>query len=238
MTAGPLELVWAIDESPAGPLLHAELAVEARCLSSSVLGGGYGAVRTWVNLQVAPGYDRTDPAAHLAGVTAGYAAPVVGMLTAAHVDRVQDVVWGTARVLATVGLGLPIAAAGLGEEPLPAEHTAGTINIFAAVGTPLAQAGLAGAFITAVEAKAQALAAAGVPATNVPKERRGPATGTASDALAVACPSSPAGGSPFCGPATPHGADLARAVFEAVLRGCAGWGPWERDGSGQRQGVQ
>ncbi|MGH2719844.1 MAG: adenosylcobinamide amidohydrolase [Actinomycetota bacterium] len=269
MTEGePLPLTWAIEASQSGPLLRAELAVEARCLSSSVLGGGLGTVRTWVNLQVPSGYRRTDPDVHLTEVSAGCAPPVVGMMTAAFVDRVQDVTWGSVRVLATVGLGHPIAAASLpGHEaaaagPLPNQETAagpranreagvvqlpgpaavaapladqqaaaatqagtvsaGTINIFATVAIPLSGAGLAGAFITATEAKAQALAAAGLPAANAP----GPATGTVSDALAVACPMVVAAGSAFCGPATPHGADLARAVFEAVLRGCAaaGWG--------------
>jgi adenosylcobinamide amidohydrolase len=66
---------------------------------------------------------------------------------------------------------------------------------------------------TAVEAKAQALATARVPAANA----AGFATGTATDALCVACP--PGATVPFAGPATRVGGDLARAVFEAVLAG-------------------
>lgn len=233
MPGEPPAFRWDIERSPAGRLLRAELVDEARCLSSAVYGGGLGRVRTWVNLQVAPDYGRTDPEAHLAEATSGFAGPVVGMLTAAKVDAVQDITNGAARVLATVGLGHPTAAAVLaatGHQPPPAPAGAparvGTINVFAVVAVPLTEAGLAGAFITAVEAKAQALAAAGVQAANAP----GWATGTASDALVIACPppaepakpfAEPA--EPFAGPATPHGADLARAVFEAVLRGCRAW---------------
>jgi adenosylcobinamide amidohydrolase len=68
---------------------------------------------------------------------------------------------------------------------------------------------------TAVEAKAQALAAAGVPAVNAD----GYATGTATDSVCVACP--PGGQVPFAGPVTRVGADLALAVLEAVRSGAA-----------------
>jgi adenosylcobinamide amidohydrolase len=136
------------------------------------------------------------------------------MLTAASVDRFQDVVCGSARAFATVGLGAPIAATGVGSGSGP-EGVApvGTINILAVVAASLTDAGLVGALQTAVEAKAQALAAAGVLAGNAP----GFATGTASDAIAVACP--PGSSVAFAGPATPTGSDLARAVYEAVRLG-------------------
>ncbi|HTC80999.1 MAG TPA: adenosylcobinamide amidohydrolase [Acidimicrobiia bacterium] len=196
-------------------VLRVDLGRELRCLSSAVLGGGLGRVRTWVNLQVPSGYARTDPGAHLAEETAGLAGPVLGMLTAAPVDRFQDVVCGTARAFATVGLGYPVAAAA-GEPGPPGAAgapPAGTINILAVVPAPLTDAGLVGAVQTAVEAKVQALAAAGVLAGNAP----GFATGTASDVIAVACP--PGSSVAFAGPATPTGSDLARAVFEAVRLG-------------------
>ena len=94
----------------AGDVLWVDLGSEHRCLASTVLGGGLGAVRTWVDLQVPSDYARTDPGAHLAELTAGLAGPVVGMLTAAPVDRFQDVTVGTARAFATVGLGLACQA--------------------------------------------------------------------------------------------------------------------------------
>ena len=197
----------------AAGVLRVDLGRELRCLSSAVFGGGLGRVRTWVNLQVPSGYARTDPDAHLAEETAGLPGPVLGMLTAAPVDRFQDVVCRTARAFATVGLGYPVAAAGERGPPGAAGAPAGTINILAVVAAPLTDAGLVGAVQTAVEAKVQALAATGVLAGNAP----GFATGTASDVIAVACP--PGSSVAFAGPATPTGSDQARAVFEAVRLG-------------------
>jgi len=205
----------------AGDVLWVDLGSEHRCLASTVLGGGLGAVRTWVNLQVPSDYARTDPGAHLEELTAGLEGPVVGMLTAALVERFEDVTAGTARAFATVGLGYPVAAAGSSlPQGDPGLRTAvqaprqGTINIFAVTQAPLTDAGLVGAVQTAVEAKVQALAEAGVVARN----GRGRATGTASDAIAIAC--LPGASVAFAGTATEVGHDLARAVWEAVARGC------------------
>ena len=200
----------------AGDLLWVDLGSEHRCLASTVLGGGLGAVRTWVNLQIPPDYARTDPGAHLEELTAGFPGPVVGMLTAAPVDRFQDVTVGTARAFATVGLGHPIAAAGRRVVAGPRE---GTINLLVVIDAALTDAGLVGALQTAVEAKVQALADAGIEATN----HAGLATGTASDAVAVACV--PGAFVDFAGPATRAGSELARAVHRAVHAGCKAWDP-------------
>ena len=200
----------------AGDVLWVDLGSEHRCLASTVLGGGLGAVRTWVNLRVPSDYARTDPGAHLAEVSAGLPGPVVGMLTAAPVDRFQDVTVGTARTLATVGLGHPIAAAGRRVVAGPRE---GTINLLVVIDAALTDAGLVGALQTAVEAKVQALADAGIEATN----HAGLATGTASDAVAVACV--PGAFVDFAGPATRAGSELARAVHRAVHAGCKAWDP-------------
>jgi len=185
------------------PALH-------RSLSSAVLGGGLGWIRTWLNLQVERNYDCRDPETDLRAAAAGLAPPVVGMLTAAPVARFTIGARGSARVVATVGLRHPIAAAG---PVLHAEPPAGTINLLAVVDVPLSDAGLANALQTAVEAKAQALAAGQVRALNT----EGFATGTATDAICVACP--PGGSLPYAGAVTRHGGDLAEAVYEAVLHG-------------------
>ena len=200
----------------AGDLLRVDLGSTHRCLASAVLGGGLGAVRTWVNLQVPSDYARTDPGAHLAEASAGLPGPVVGMLTAAALERFQDVTWGSARAFATVGLGHPIAAAGRQPGAGPRQHT---INLLVVTGAALTDAGLVGALQTAVEAKVQALADAGIEASN----HAGLATGTASDAVAVACV--PGSFVDFAGPATPAGSELARAVHRAVYAGCKTWDP-------------
>jgi adenosylcobinamide amidohydrolase len=191
-------------------MLVAQLPAPHRCLSSAVLGGGLGWLRTWVNLGVPAGYGRTDPADHLAAEAAGLADPVVGMLTAVDVSTYTRGDHGVASALATVGVRHALAPAGTRPRTVP---PAGTINLLVVVGEPLTDAGLAGALQTAVEAKAQALADAGVAAANA----AGWATGTATDSLCVACP--PGGRAEFAGPATAAGSSLARAVHAAVLAG-------------------
>lgn len=192
--------------------LVADLGDIHRSISSAVLGGGIGRIRSWINLGVGADYARTDPAVHVAGEAAGLAPPVVGMLTAADITRYTDASAPLARAVATVGISHPLAAAGTRPRVVP---RAGTINILVVADAPLDDAGLVGALQTAVEAKAQALADAGVSALN----GDGFATGTATDAICVACP--PGSTRAFAGPATATGADIARAVHAAVLEGAA-----------------
>jgi adenosylcobinamide hydrolase len=220
----------------AGGRLVVDLGSPYRCVSSAVLGGGLGWVRTWLDLEVERPYTRTDPDAHLLEESADLPSPVVGMLTAARVAGFRRAAVGGAWSLATVGVGHALAAAGnrpravpaasltgdrppvvpgpaLSNGPPGAVPRAGTINLLVVVNEPLTDAGLVNALQTAVEAKAQALAAARVPAANA----EGYATGTATDSVCVACP--PGGRVPFAGPVTRVGAELALAVLEAVRSG-------------------
>lgn len=152
----------------------------------------------------------TIPEGDLRKATTGLKAPVVGMLTAAPVARFTTRAHGCAKAVATVGLSHPLAAAGTVPGPVP---LVGTINLLVILAEPLTDAGLVNALQTAVEAKVQALAAAQVPAVNTD----GFATGTATDSICIACP--PGGRETFAGPATPHGGDVARAVYQAVMAG-------------------
>jgi adenosylcobinamide amidohydrolase len=133
------------------------------------------------------------------------------MLTAADVTRHARRRRPLAEAVATVGIGQPLAAAGRRPRTVPA---AGTINVLVVSAVALTDAALAGALLTATEAKAQALADAGVRALN----HDGAATGTATDSVLVACPVA-ACTEPFAGPATRVGADIAAAVHAAVLAG-------------------
>jgi adenosylcobinamide amidohydrolase len=194
-------------------VLHVDFGAPRRCLSSAVLNGGLTSARHWLNLQVDHDYARTDPAAHLAEAAAaqGLAAPeVIGMLTAADVRSGVRRRRGPARVVATVGIGQPLAAAG--RRPRPVARV-GTINLLVLVDAPLDDAALVGAVQTATEAKAQALADAGVEAIN----HDGPATGTATDSVCVAAV--PGASVPFAGPATEIGSAIALAVHDAVHAG-------------------
>jgi adenosylcobinamide hydrolase len=199
-------------EWPAHALL-ATLPAAHRCLSSAVLGGGLTSARHWLNLQVPHDYARTDPEAHLTEVARGNGldpGEVIGMLTAADVRAGVRRDRGPASAVATVGIGQPLAAAGRRPRPLP---RIGTINVFVVVRQPLSDAALVAAVQTATEAKAQALADAGVRALN----HHGPATGTATDAICVAKP--PGAEIAFAGPATAIGGAIAHAVHGAVLSG-------------------
>lgn len=192
--------------------LIVDLEREHRCLSSAVMGGGMGTVRTWVNLQVPPDYERTDPDSHVREHSLSMPGPVVGMLTAADVNGRIVRVSGDAVVVATVGLGHPLAA--VGSRPVAVPRF-GTINMLVVSRIPLTAEALVGAIQTAVEAKAQALADAGVPALN----SGGTATGTATDSICAACPFGD--GLPFAGTATSIGADIARAVYGCVSAGAS-----------------
>ncbi|HUI02944.1 MAG TPA: adenosylcobinamide amidohydrolase, partial [Acidimicrobiales bacterium] len=187
------------------------LAPGTLAVSSAPLGGGIGPCGWVVNAQVPHSYDRRDPAEHLRRLAAGYGlrGPGVGMLTAVdvrHIWSAEDdgvvadvsvgITWPTWAAapdeLATAPLGAagPAVAGATGRAPSPP----GTINVVALVPARLSPAALVNAAMTVTEAKAQALWEAGVAAT-----------GTASDAVCVACP---AGGEeePFGGPRSHWGA--------------------------------
>ena len=195
------------------PVLVWRSATALRVIASSPHGGGLGARRWVVNAQVPASYGRRDPDHHLArlGVSLGLPGRGVGMLTAADVRGVCQVTDGGVEASATVGLGHPTWAAAPDDG-----HTAslvGTINLVILVPERLSDAALVNAVATATEAKAQALHDLGVPGT-----------GTATDAVCVACPD---GGRTFAfgGPRSQWGARLARAVHAAVTAGARTPGP-------------
>ncbi|HKS99321.1 MAG TPA: adenosylcobinamide amidohydrolase [Rugosimonospora sp.] len=192
------------------PVLVWRFAEPVRAISSGPLGGGIG-TRHWVlNASVPMDYDRPDPDAHLAEIASGLglAGPGVGLMTG--VDVADFVATGDAgvSVVATVGLGDPVwAAAPADTGPV----TPGTVNVVARVPAVLAPAALVNAVATVAEAKAQALRELGLAAT-----------GTATDATCVLCPTGPATEA-YGGPRSRWGARLARAVHAAVLAGGRTW---------------
>ena len=191
-----------------------DFAGARRCLSSSVVGGGLRDARAWLNLQVEHGYARMDPEAHLREEMRARgldAAATLGAMTAADVSRATTCEEpGAARAIATVGIGVPLAAAGRLLRSVPAVNT---INLLVLVEAPLTDAALVYAVQTATEAKAQALADARVRAEN----HDGFATGTATDSVCIAA--LPGATEPFAGPMSAAGAAIARCVHAAVLEG-------------------
>jgi adenosylcobinamide hydrolase len=188
------------------PLLVWRFATPVRVIGSAPHGGGVGIRRWAINAQVPGGYARRDPDHHLAGlgISLGLSGRGIGMLTAADVRQYTCGADGGVEATATVGLGHPIWAAA------PDERIAdlvGTINLLVLVPERLSEAALVNAVATATEAKSQALYDLGLAAT-----------GTATDALCIACPDQ---GSPaaFGGPRSVWGARIARAVHGAVVAG-------------------
>ena len=220
------------------PVLVWRFAEPRLCISSDALSGGIG-VRNWViNATVPLDYARADPDRHLTEI--GAALELVGtgcgLLTAVDVARYQLAADSGVVAAATVGLSHPTWAAAPDRHlrrELPSsastaswgefetvdyrplidgdEHQVGTINIVVAVPLRLSEAALVNAVTTATEAKVQALYEAGIRAT-----------GTASDAIVVHCPT---GGTPqaYGGPRSTCGARIARAVHAAVLAGTRSW---------------
>jgi adenosylcobinamide hydrolase len=201
-------------------------------IASGPLGGGVG-TRNWaINATVDKAYGRLDPDVHLLELAAaqGLAGDGVGMLTAVDVTKAVTASDGGATVVTTVGLGHPTWASApdgdLRHEPaeaatpkiLPTDNVPtetlpiGTINTVAWIPAQLSDAALVNMVATATEAKVQALWECDVKAT-----------GTASDALFVACALPKAIVAVYGGPRSLWGARLARAVYASVAEGTRRW---------------
>lgn len=188
------------------PLLVWQFPHPMLVASTASSGGGFGERRWIINAQVSHGYARYDLDQHATelAATQALAGPGVTLLTAADVTQVQRRQDRGVDVEATVGVTRPTWAAAPEE---PCRFGPGTINIVGFLPVRLSTAAMLNALCTATEAKAQAL-----------MERDVPGTGTASDAVTLACPAE-GEEEPFCGPRSHWGARLARAVHAAVLGG-------------------
>ncbi len=212
-----VRLVTRTESGRTWPLLVWAPGPGWRAVSSGIVGGGLGSRGWWLDAQVDKEYFHPDPVAHAREIAAGLGlAPDAGvaMLTAADVTRWVSTDDGGVTVAATVGLGLPVLAAVPPEiAAREADEPVGTINLLVVVPVPLSDAALVNAVVTATEAKAQALAEAGLRAT-----------GTSSDAVCVACPEpTSADPEPYGGPRSSWGGRIARAVHAAVTAGTADW---------------
>jgi adenosylcobinamide amidohydrolase len=208
----------------AGPVLLVPLGGPHEVLSWAVVNGGRRQSSAVVWRQVA--LDELSPAVDatllLQRSLAACGQPdAVGLLTARHVDRFVDVTQGSARCVATVGLGNALAA---GDPPGPMRPV-GTINLLCRLAAPLTEEALIEASALAAEARTVAVLEARVPSRRSDRL----ATGTGTDCIVIAAPI----GEPrqsYVGKHTALGADLGAAVREAVARGCAAW--WAENGRG------
>ena len=164
--------------------------------------------REWLlNVGVPKRYDRMDLDEHAGEVASSLAlaGPGATFFTAADITRVRSGIESDVLVETTVGITSPTWAADRSGGFTP--WAPGTINIVAQLPVRLTEAALINMVMTMTEAKTQALHDAGVPGT-----------GTASDAVAITCPTS---GPPevFGGPRSLWGGRTALAVYAAVLSG-------------------
>lgn len=184
-------------------------------LSSAPVGGGDVLADRIVNLCVNGPDVRAhcdDPHACFATLAAAHAWPghTVGLMTGvratqlgAALHRIGDMTW---LVLATVGTSNAHRA---GQSPVPPAG-AGTINLIAFTPQGLTAAARAEALMLATESRCATLADRGIESVN----GQGPATGTGTDALAIAC--TPGDDTPWTGYHTDSGYCLALAVQTAI----------------------
>ena len=190
-----------------------------RAVSSAIVGGGLVQTRAIVNLHVSKGFACADSEEHLADFARrrSVPCPFVGLLTGAATEKAEQVLERrgglTAWAVVTVGLSNRSAAG----RSAQAMWRPSTINTIVVVDAEPEDAALVNLVITATEAKALALAEAGISA-----REGGFVTGTSSDAVVVAA----TGRGTRCrfgGPVSDLGWLVARAVKSALDAGVARW---------------
>lgn len=214
----------------AGPYLHIRSGAPLRTFNTSIWGGGYGWHRNLINRQVTKSYWCDDPGEEMREFLEAQgidSADSCGMLTAAWVkdgayaeesmDLSPDFGGGTLRAAAwaTAGLGNTCRA---GDPVSPEQlYYPGTVNLIVLADASLSDTALAGAVITATEAKAAVFQDLGI----IVKASGRPATGTTTDAVLVA--STQRGGREYAysGGATVLGHLIARAVYRAAYATCS-----------------
>jgi len=182
--------------------------------STAVVGGGIGPRRWVLNAEVSDDYRRHDLGEHIGELSSALhlEGEGVGMLTAARVRARQRASDQGVDVEVTLGLSHPTWAAS-NDVVENIDAVPGTINVVAFFPVRLEDSALLNAIATATEAKSQALWEASVDAT-----------GTASDAITIACPLD-GESQRFAGPRSLWGARLARAVRQTVFAAANEWSP-------------
>jgi iron complex transport system ATP-binding protein len=158
---------------------------QLRTLGSSLLGGGFNRTRHILNHHVVKDFSHRSPSAYLKklAVELGIEERVVAMMTAADLDNlsISSASEEDLEIVAIVTGGVSNAA--VAGEPATERGAAGTINTILLIDGKLARAAMAGAIVTATEAKSAALRELEVKSGAT----GGSATGTTTDAVVVAC---------------------------------------------------
>ncbi len=188
-------------------------------VSSAAVGGGFARARSIVNLHVPKDFAVEDLDARLAAFARArdLPPPWIGLFTGAWTARArvgeESAAGIRAIAVATVGLS-NLVAAGVSA---PTRVEVSTINTVVVIDAAVDPAALVNAVMTVTEVKVATLAAAGRQCPD-----GAPATGTSTDAVAVAA----TGRGPYCrfgGPVSDLGWVVARADRRALEAGVAHW---------------
>lgn len=192
---------------------------EADGLSSAVSGGGMGRLNRAVSWRVPRDYDCNDPVRDLALKLQewGYAAAgCAGLMTAVPLElaAVCEEDTGSAGIFCAVTAAAGYAARAGVERPVVAAYRPGTINVMLGIDGRLTPAAMVNALMTAVEAKAAALADLGI----TDPENGLVATGTPTDAIVLGVSQSGryAAEHVYAGTATDLGGAIGRLVYASV----------------------
>lgn len=196
-----------------------EFPSEVDSLSSAVYGGGMGRLHRAVNLYVERNYECNDPVRDMEHKLQGWGyslSGTAGLMTAVPMEHaaVVEENTGTAGIFCCVTAAAGNAArAGVERGSLALYHP-GTINIMLGIDGHLTPAAMVNAVMTAVEAKAAALADLGI----TDHENGLIATGTTTDAIVLAVSQSGQHSAQhvYAGTATDLGCTIGRLVYGAV----------------------
>lgn len=214
---------------PGVQLLLKEDRIELRsqeplyALSSAVWPGGFSEADTIVNWKVPLTYQCDDPVRDIREqcVQWGYDSErTVGFITAAKLTHaaVQESEGDGFKLLCCTTSGTKNAArAGMPRKTFPS-YMPGTINTMIVIDGELSQSAMVNAVITATEAKTAALQKLGI----IERANGESATGTTTDAIAIAITQNKSWGVKhvYAGSATSLGCTLAEAVYRSVYVAC------------------
>ncbi|OUS75910.1 hypothetical protein B1748_13910 [Paenibacillus sp. MY03] len=203
-------------------LLRVTFPVGLHVLSSAILPGGFSEAETLLNWKVPLDYGGGDPLSQLSSrcqLAGEDPARTIGFMTAAKLTHasIQERDGDQCKLVCCATAGTRNAArAGYGRETYSA-YDPGTINIAIFIDGRMTESAMAGAIITATEAKSAALQELGIKEWGT--ERL--ATGTTTDAIAVCVSQRGSETHAYAGVATTIGCAIGEAVFQAVWEAVA-----------------
>lgn len=196
-----------------------EFPSEVDSLSSAIYGGGMERLHRAVNLFVDRNYECSDPVRDMENKLRGWGYPLsgsAGLMTAVPMEHaaVAEEDTGTAGIFCCVTAAAGNAARAGAMRGARSLYRPGTINMMLGIDGRLTPAAMVNAVMTAVEAKAAALADLGI----TDPENGLIATGTTTDAIVLAVSQSGRYGAEhvYAGTATDLGGTIGRLVYGAV----------------------